>query len=249
MRDAPAFELFGVEITAIDDQVAAQAIVSGEITGCVHFVNAFSMTESTRDAEFMAALQSGTALPDGMPLVWIGRRLGIESLRRRAYGPDVMRRCLDVGRATSVTHFLLGTNDATLQQLRQQIEISWPGATIAGSLAPKFGDFSDSDVNAYASAISASRADLVWVGLSSPRQDLLAVRLAEHADHTLLCVGAAFDFIAGTKKSAPLWTQRLGLEWLHRFVSEPRRLWRRYLIANPKFVSLVVRRRPRLLRA
>ena len=153
MGETPAFELFDVEITAITDRTAAELIVGGDLTGCVHFVNAFSMTESTRNPAFKATLQAGTALPDGMPLVWIGRRLGIHSLAHRAYGPDVMRRCLDLGRGASVSHFLFGTDDATLQQLRQAIESSWPGAKIVGSLAPSFGEFSDADVATYASTI------------------------------------------------------------------------------------------------
>ena len=248
MGETPAFELFDVEITAITDKTAAELIVGGDLTGCVHFVNAFSMTESTRNPAFKATLQAGTALPDGMPLVWIGRRLGIHSLVRRAYGPDVMRRCLDLGRGASVSHFLFGTEDATLQQLRQAIEISWPGAKIVGSLAPSFGEFSDADVATYASTIKGSGANLVWVGLSSPRQDLLASRLTEHTDQTLLCVGAAFDFIAGTKKTSPAWMRRWGMEWLFRFVSEPRRLWRRYILGNPQFVFRLARSRPKLLR-
>ena len=100
MGETPAFELFDVEITAITDRTAAELLVGGDLTGCVHFVNAFSMTESTRNPAFKATLQAGTALPDGMPLVWIGRRLGIHSLTHRAYGPDVMRQCLDLGRGS-----------------------------------------------------------------------------------------------------------------------------------------------------
>ena len=248
MGETPAFELFDVEITAITDKTAAELIVGGDLTGCVHFVNAFSMTESTRNPAFKATLQAGTALPDGMPLVWIGRRLGIHSLTHRAYGPDVMRQCLDLGRGASVSHFLFGTDDETLQQLRQAIESSWPGAKIVGSLAPSFGEFSDADVATYAPTIKGSGADLVWVGLSSPRQDLLASRLTEHTDQTLLCVGAAFDFIAGTKNTSPAWMRRIGMEWLFRFISEPRRLWRRYILGNPQFVFLALRQRPRLLR-
>ena len=248
MGETPAFELFDVEITAITDKTAAELIVGGDLTGCIHFVNAFSMTESTRNPTFKATLQAGTALPDGMPLVWIGRHLGIHSLTHRAYGPDVMRQCLDLGRGASVSHFLFGTDDATLQQLRQAIESSWPGARVVGSLAPSFGEFSDADVAAYASTIKDSGADLVWVGLSSPRQDLLASRLTEHTNQTLLCVGAAFDFIAGTKNTSPAWMRRFGMEWLFRFISEPRRLWRRYILGNPQFVVRLARSRPRLLR-
>ena len=241
MEPLPAFDLFGVTVTAIDDLTAAEAILTGKIQGCVHFANTHVMSESTRDPSLRSALQAGTVLPDGMPLVWAARRSGLKALRRRAAGPEVMKNAIDKSEGRQVSHFLLGTNQETLSLLRTEILERWPTASIAGSLAPKYGDFSDADVLAYANAAKSSGADLVWLGLSSPRQDILAHRLARHTSQTLLCVGAAFDFIAGTKATCPALLQRFGLEWLFRLATEPRRLFRRYATTIPRFIRLYLK--------
>jgi len=246
MSNLPTFTLFDVEVTAIDDAVAAGAIIAGEISGTVHFANTHVMSESVRSQALKTALELGTVLPDGMPLVWIARRDGVPGLKRRASGPDVMMACIDKGRSSGISHFLLGTDDTTLARLKSEILSEWPGTRIAGTLAPSFGDFTQQDVDSYATAVRNSGADLVWLGLSSPRQNLLAIELSSLTNQTLLCVGAAFDFISGTKRACPKWLQQLGLEWFFRLITEPRRLFRRYATSIPRFVFLYVRSRGNL---
>ena len=238
MEPLPTFDLFDVTVTAIDDLTAAEAILTGKIHGCVHFANTHVMSESTRDSSLRSALQAGTVLPDGMPLVWAARRSGLKDLRRRAAGPEVMKDAIDKSQGKQIPHYFLGTNQETLVLLETEILQRWPTATTAGSLAPKYEDVSDTDVSVYANAAKASGADLVWLGLSSPRQNVLAHRLARHTSQTLLCVGAAFDFVAGTKATCPAVLQRLGLEWLFRLATEPRRLFRRYATTIPRFIRL-----------
>ncbi len=124
-----------------------------------------------------------------------------------------------------------------------------PGVQIVGSEAPPFGDFDGPTLDAATKRFVDSGADVVWVGLGTPKQDLVTAAFAERSDLTFVAIGAAFDFLAGTKPSAPRVMQDHGWEWLFRLYSEPRRLWRRYLVGNTIFIVTNIRRRPRLVRA
>ena len=241
-----AFRSCGVRIDAVPLDEAARQIASGEVHGAVHLCNAYTLALATRDEHLDAVLEQGVLnLPDGMPLVWISRRLGIDSLPRRVYGPDLMELTLDVGRERGTKHYLFGSTDAVLEQLTAEIERRWPGAAVVGSESPPFSD-DESVFDASVERIDASGADVVWVGLGTPKQDLVVQRLAERSDKAFVAIGAAFDFLAGTKKQAPNWVQDRGLEWAYRLVTEPRRLWKRYLVGNSLFVYQNVRHRPRL---
>lgn len=199
-----------------------------------------------------AALDRGTLnLPDGMPLIWIARRLGLRHMTKRVYGPDLMKRTLEVGAPLGTRHVLFGSTPEVLDLLERSIAAHWPDAVVVEALAPAFSD-SMADFDVVLQTVVAERADVVWVGLGTPKQDLVVDRLAERAaaqgiEASFVAIGAAFDFIAGTKRQAPAWMQQRGLEWLHRLAVEPRRLWKRYLIGNSRFVWGVVSDRPALV--
>ncbi|MBL7114468.1 MAG: WecB/TagA/CpsF family glycosyltransferase [Kiritimatiellae bacterium] len=183
---------------------------------------------------------AGFAAPDGMPLAWIGRakRHPVE----RIYGPDLMLRVLAQGVAKGTRHFFYGDTPTTLQSLHDRLEERFPGLQIAGTYSPPFRDLDDNETRQIAQTINAAKPDIVWVGLGTPKQDLWVHTFRPLLDASaLIPVGAAFRFHAGVLRQAPRWVMRSGLEWLFRLLTEPRRLWRRYLIGIPRFLFLLIR--------
>lgn len=248
-----SFRCCGVRIDGMSLDQAADAVVTGRATGAVHLCNAFTLSLTERDPSLRAALsRSSLNLADGMPLVWIARRLGLDHLRERVYGPDLMERCLERGSTFEIRHALFGSTPDVLDRLVTEIQRRWPDARIASAVAPPMSELPASFDAAFDDLV-ASDAQVIWVGLGTPKQDLVVDRFGELAAErgisglTFVAIGAAFDFIAGTKAQAPGWMRSSGLEWLHRLVTEPRRLWRRYLIGNTRFLWSLVRTRPRLL--
>jgi len=150
---------------------------------------------------------------------------------------------LDRGRRVGTKHYLFGSTPDVLAALQTAIARRWPGADIVGSESPPFRDLSHDQLRASVDRALAAGATVVWVGMGTPKQDLLIHRMAAMGDATFVAIGAAFDFIAETKTQAPRWMMKLGLEWLFRLVTEPRRLWKRYLVYNAKFLRLLWRSR------
>lgn len=176
--------------------------------------------------------------PDGMPLVWALKRAGhVES--DRVYGPDLMLSVFEAGTSKGIRHFLYGATPETLQHLQARLLAKFPEAEIAGSYAPPFHKLSPLEEADIADRLNRSGADIIWVGLSSPKQELWMARMRDRLDASMLIgVGAAFDFHAGLKRQAPRFIQRSGFEWAFRLLCEPRRLWRRYALVVPTFISL-----------
>lgn len=201
--------------------------------------NVHSVMTARRDAALRAAIADATiATTDGVPLVWV-LRLTCRPGQTRVYGPDLMELALRTGDEHGLTHFLFGTTPETLERLTARIARDMPQAEIAGVMAPPFRPFTAEEEDTFVAAVVDSGADIVWVGLGMPRQELFMHRIAGRLPGVALVgVGAAFDFLSGTVEQAPAWVQRAGLEWLFRLSREPRRLWRRYVLNNPLFVLL-----------
>jgi N-acetylglucosaminyldiphosphoundecaprenol N-acetyl-beta-D-mannosaminyltransferase len=195
--------------------------------------------ESQSDAVLRAIHNSaGLVTPDGMPLVWMARRLGYERTSR-VYGPDLMRTLSALSPVRGYRHFYYGGGNGVAERLRQALMRAAPGLEVVGTITPPFRALTAEEDAAIVDEINAARPDIVWVGLSTPKQERwMAAHVGRLDAPALIGVGAAFDFLAGDKKQAPVWMQRNGLEWLFRFASEPRRLWRRYLSIVPRFVVL-----------
>jgi N-acetylglucosaminyldiphosphoundecaprenol N-acetyl-beta-D-mannosaminyltransferase len=226
-----------IDFVALTD--VAVGIAHRRVTGGIHLCNAYTLALAGEQPTLAAALGRGALrLPDGMPLVWWARRHGVPSAER-VYGPDLMEAVLDVGRSTGLRHFLYGSTPEVLARLTTTIEQRWPGARVVGAESPPFRDLTDEEVRASVQRAVSNGADVIWVGMGTPKQDHLVDRMASTSDLTFVAIGAAFDFIAGTKKQAPRWMMRIGMEWFYRLVTEPRRLWRRYVVYNVKFLRLL----------
>lgn len=179
---------------------------------------------------------SSLSIPDGFPLMLMGRLHG-HRLKSRAYGPDLMIEFLKLSEGRGYTHFFYGATEETLNKLIKNIRRSVPGIKIAGFYAPPFRQLTGEEDEEISCIIRNAAPDVLWVGIGCPKQELW---MYEHKDKlnipVMIGVGAAFDFLAGTKPQAPKWIRDNGFEWLFRLATEPRRLWRRYLINNSLFV-------------
>jgi N-acetylglucosaminyldiphosphoundecaprenol N-acetyl-beta-D-mannosaminyltransferase len=185
-----------------------------------------------------AVLGADFTVPDGQPLVWALRLLG-HRLSDRVYGPDLMDAACARAACTGRRFYLYGgRDDAALAELSRRLELRHPGLQIVGGQAPPFRPLTALEEAAVVADIDSCRPDVVWVGLGVPKQEKWMARMRPRLEAPVLVgVGAAFDFHAGLVPQAPAWLQRMGLEWLFRLAQEPRRLWRRYLRYNPRFVA------------
>ena len=183
---------------------------------------------------------AGLTVPDGMPLVWLSHWGGYPQVER-IYGPQLMLDVFEQTQGTGVKHYLYGGPPGLAEQLESRLRERYPGTNIVGVYSPPFRPLTPKEDQEIIDRIDRTGADIVWVGLGCPKQE---VWMAEHCGRlqapVLMGVGAAFDFITGNKRQAPAWMQRKGLEWLFRLMAEPRRLWKRYIIYNPIFIFQVI---------
>jgi N-acetylglucosaminyldiphosphoundecaprenol N-acetyl-beta-D-mannosaminyltransferase len=199
-----------------------------------------SLMQAQHSASFKQVLcDADLVVPDGFPLVWLGRRKGF-TLRRRVYGPELMEQFCLATAAKGYRHFFYGGASGVAADLASRFALRYPGLQVAGTLSPPFRPLAPEEDRAIAGAINASRPDVVWVGLGAPKQERW---MFEHRHllnaPVLVGVGAAFDFHTGRVAQAPAWVRNHGFEWLFRLACEPRRLWRRYLIYGAQFIGLV----------
>lgn len=243
-------DVLGVGISAIDMSAAVDEIASWIETGRHEYVcvtGVHGVMESQRDPELKRIHNaSGLTTPDGMPMVWAGHRAGAANMTR-VYGPDLMLALAQRAAANGWRSFFYGGKDGVADILVARLEARYPGFQSVGTYAPPFRPLTDDEDAAIVARINALEPDIVWVGLSTPKQERwMAAHVGRINAAALLGVGAAFDIHAGTLPQAPGWMQRRGLEWLYRLIREPRRLWRRYLSNNPRFALAILRNPPRL---
>ena len=228
-------------VAAVDSTLRS---AKGKQGRAIHFCNAHTLSIAHADDAYRELLtRAGACYPDGQSVVWVRKVLNRNSRMHKVSGPDFFEAVLGASSAGGPLHYLLGGDEPTLEGLRRQLAARFPEAQVVGWESPPFRKLTDDEVRAQDDRIRDSRAEIVWVGLGTPKQDYEVRRLADALPVTAVAVGAAFDFTAGTKPRAPRWMRSAGLEWLHRLASEPRRLWRRYLIGNVVFVWAAWRRR------
>jgi N-acetylglucosaminyldiphosphoundecaprenol N-acetyl-beta-D-mannosaminyltransferase len=235
-----------IDIVGIESAVAriaawAAAGESRVVCACnVHAVVAATQQREVREALAAADL----ATPDGAPVAWLMRRLARQpgaAAQARVSGPDLMAAYFDHAAACGEPVYLYGSTDETLARLREQLRSRWPGLAVAGWRSPPFRTPSAEEDAADVAAINASGARTLWVGLGCPKQELWMRAHRGRVHAVMLGVGAAFDFLAGTRARAPRWMRENGLEWLHRLAGEPRRLGPRYLVTNTLFLAKAAR--------
>ncbi len=237
------YAVLGLEVDALDEAGAVSNLLAWVDSGArsyACFVNVHAVVEHLRDESLRPVYaQAGLCLPDGMPIVWLGRWAGRSV--GRVYGPDLTLALCAQGAPRGLSVYCYGGAPGVPQSLGQALVTRFPGLRLAGAESPPFRPVTvEEDAEAMA-RINASGADVVLVGLGCPRQERW---LAEHRSlltaPVLLGVGAAFDFHTGRVRQAPRWMMSAGLEWLFRLWQEPRRLWRRYLVYNPLFIGHVL---------
>lgn len=232
-------DVLGTPIDAIGWVDALQRIHEWALEHRSRYVcicNAHSVITFGHDVAFARAVAGADmATPDGAPVAWMLRKLG-HAGQERINGPDLMwRYCIEAARHGEAV-YLYGSTPTTLVALEQRLHAALPGLVIAGRRSPPFRPLTAEEDEADVAAINASGAGVVWVSLGCPKQELWMAAHAGRVHAVMVGVGAAFDFHAGTVARAPNWMRRNGLEWLHRLASEPRRLWRRYLVTNTLFL-------------
>jgi N-acetylglucosaminyldiphosphoundecaprenol N-acetyl-beta-D-mannosaminyltransferase len=229
-----------VEIDPLDEQTFLsrldQFVQCGE-SHVVHFIPADPTVRARADLSYRNILNEGDLnVPDGMAVVWAMRL--IDRRTKRLPGSDAMLEACNWSQENGYGHFFYGGKPHILNDLQAELEQLFPEMQVVGTESPPFRTLSKAEIEKTANVMRQSGAQFVWVGLGTPKQDLVAAELRKYsAAPVVLCVGAAFDFVARAKSRAPNWMQGLGLEWLFRLVSEPSRLWKRYMIGNPKFVA------------
>lgn len=242
----PTYDVCGIPIAALTPEAAADTVVSAAAQGErleVHLCNAYTLSLVDTDPQLRDALLTADLnLADGTPVAWMGRRHGAVGPVR---GPGLVGDVARAGIEPGLRHFLYGGAPGVAERMADRLAAEVPGVAIAAVESPPYRDLTDDDVDALADRIRASGAQIVWVGLGTPRQDYLVPRLAARLPVAVVPVGAAFDFWAGQVAEAPRWLHGSGLEWVYRLLREPRRLWRRYLIGNPRFVLGAVQHRLR----
>ena len=237
--------ILGVNVSAIDMD-AATATLEGWIqtraASYVTITGVHGVMESWRDPALRQIHNdAGLVTPDGMPLVWMSHWLGFDYVRR-VYGPDLMRRMTAISARRGYRNYYYGGREGTPERLAETLTRQHAGLQVAGTFSPPFGAVSAEEDAAIVERINATQPDIVWVGLSTPKQERwMASHVGRLNAPVMVGVGAAFDFLSGTKRQAPQWMQRNGLEWLFRMTTEPRRLAGRYLRNNPAFICHALR--------
>lgn len=232
--------ILGVNVSAIDMKRAlatvATAIDKG-LKGYICATGVHGIMEAQKDASLKHILNGALLnLPDGRPTMWIGRLQGFSDMQQ-VTGPDFMLELSFLSVARGYTHFLYGGAPGVAEQLQAALLTRCPGLKIVGTYTPPFRRLNEAEDRELQRVISALRPDVFWIGLSTPKQERFAAEYLDKLDtRIMVAVGAAFDLHTSRIKDAPAWIKRAGLQWFHRLCQEPRRLWKRYLINNPKFL-------------
>jgi N-acetylglucosaminyldiphosphoundecaprenol N-acetyl-beta-D-mannosaminyltransferase len=235
------YPVLGIGISATTYDEAVGAILAAARRGTGGTVNAaavHAVVEAARDPVLKEKVNRfDLVAPDGQPVRWALNLLHRTGLSDRVYGPELMLRLCRRAAEDGLGVYLYGSAPAIVERLRENLARRFPGLRIAGWESPPFRPLTPEEDRETVARINASGARLIFIGLGCPRQDEFAMAHRGRVSGVLICVGAAFDFHAGTKRMAPPWMQRHGLEWLFRLASEPRRLWRRYLVTNSIFAA------------
>jgi exopolysaccharide biosynthesis WecB/TagA/CpsF family protein len=252
MRDASKRNVLGVLINATDYQKTMDFVFTAarERQGAaISALAVHGLMTGVFNREHKYRLNHFDLLvPDGQPVRWALNLLYSANLKDRVYGPNLTRKICECAAAGGIPVYFYGNTGETLDLLRKQINKTWPNLQVAGMEPSKFRRLTVEEKQEVVHRIRNSGASILFVGLGCPRQEIFAFEFRETLDMPILAVGAAFPFLAGAISQAPVWMQNAGLEWLFRLVSEPKRLWRRYVYLNPAYLFLLALQALRLSR-
>ncbi len=241
-------EVLGIQLydkgfsNAVNTLIAA-ALAPDEFKNlCVSATGAHGMIEANKNALLKKHLRNFYLnLPDGMPGVWVGRLKGAKQMQR-CYGPDIFEAVMTGSSGTVIRHFFCGGKEGVAKELQEICVSRFGNRGVVDIFCPPFREMTEDEMQALGQRIDVSGAQIVWIGLSTPKQELFAARLSHYTNVCLIItVGAVFDFYTGKVKQAPRWMQRSGLEWFFRLSMEPRRLSGRYFEIVPKFIWLNIK--------
>lgn len=238
--EVPRANVLGVGVSAIDMSEALglfESWLGSGGKGYVCVTGVHGVMEAQKDPTFRRILnESLLTTPDGMPTVWVGRLQGFKKMGR-VFGPDLMKEVCRMSTQNGYTHFFYGGRPGVAEQLKTAMTNRIPDLRVVGTYSPPFGPLSHQEEESLLELIARSKPDIFWVGLSTPKQERFMAEYNRRIQAKIMVgVGAAFDLHTGLIKDAPDWVKSSGLQWLHRLIQDPRRLWRRYFINNPKFL-------------
>jgi N-acetylglucosaminyldiphosphoundecaprenol N-acetyl-beta-D-mannosaminyltransferase len=236
--------VLGVGISPLSIPLAVAAMeraIEHRSKGYICVTGVHGVSEAQANPAFRAILNGAFInTPDGMPMVWLGKLAGHRGMDR-VYGPDLLVQVCRVSRQTGWRHYFYGGAPGVAGQLAEALRLRFPYLQVAGTFTPPFRPLDEAEKKALQEEVARAGPDIIWVGLSTPKQEAFMADALGWLDTTLMVgVGAAFDLLSGRVRQAPRWVQRIGLEWLFRLVQEPRRLWLRYCKNNPLFLGRVL---------
>ncbi len=232
--------VLGVRVSATDLSTAvdmADRWIAAGNRGYICVTGVHGVMEAQKDAGLLHILNSACInVPDGMPMSWVGHLQGLSQMDR-VFGPEFMAAMCQLSLQRDYRHFLYGGEPGVAEILRTTLEAKFPGLRVVGTYTPPFRALTEAEQDEVLTQVRASKPHILWVGLSTPKQERFMAQYIDRFEVPLLVgVGAAFDYHTGRIRDCPRWVKRAGLQWLHRLMQEPRRLWKRYLRNNPAFV-------------
>jgi len=233
-------DVLGVRVSAVNLDRAVELAcrsIQAHKRGYICLSGVHGVMEAQSDASFQSILNGALLnLPDGMPMTWVGRLQGCTQMGR-VFGPDFMKALCQASVQTGYRHFLYGGAPGVAEELKRSLESQAPGLLVVGTYTPSFRDLTQDEEAELFCLLRESQPHIVWVGLSTPKQERFMAQYALRMQASLMVgVGAAFDYHTGRIQDSSDWVKRLGMQWLHRLLQDPRRLWRRYLRNNPAFL-------------
>lgn len=237
--DIPIVNIMGVNIAAINMEWLVDFTKKHlkELSGkyiCV--TNVFATVTASEDKEYLEVQNNALmAIPDGGPLSIVGRKRGFKNMSRTT-GPDYMGEMFKISKENGYRHFFYGSKQETLDKLEENLKKDYEGIEIVGLYSPPFRELTKEEDEEIIKMINDAKADFVWVGLGAPKQERWMAKHVDKINGLMVGVGAGFDYYAGNIRRAPMWMQKMSLEWLYRLIQEPKRLFMKYLTTNTKFI-------------
>jgi N-acetylglucosaminyldiphosphoundecaprenol N-acetyl-beta-D-mannosaminyltransferase len=236
--------VLGVKVSAVNMDLAVsftERWIDAGLPGYVCVTGVHGVMEAQHDPEFLHILNhAAITLPDGMPMTWVGRLQGFQQMDR-VFGPDFMVAICRLSVERGYRNFFYGGQPGVAELLSETLSNRFPGLQVVGTFTPPFRPLTPHEEDEVTAQILQSRPHIVWVGLSTPKQERFMAQYASRFQVPLMVgVGAAFDYHTGQIRDCSSWIKRAGLQWLHRLIQDPKRLWKRYLINNPAFVWRIV---------